>query len=133
MGLLRCLYKGQAHKYPMQSRKICLTCHSRPVAINYLRKEKIYYRKLCSHCLRKGKRAKANPPLWFKSGYRKKEVCEVCKFKAPFPKEQLTVCHIDGDLKNVAWINLKTVCLNCLCTISKSKLSWKPGELEPDL
>jgi hypothetical protein len=117
----------------MKSRKLCPGCHGRPVAINYIRKSKVYYRSLCSHCLRKGKRLKNQPPLWFKSGYRKKDLCEHCKFKAKFPKEQLTVFHVDGDLKNVSWLNLKTVCLNCAVEISRSTLPWRRADLEPDV
>ena len=93
-------------------RPICLTCNQNPVAVNYRTGDKIRYRKLCNACIKKGKKVKA-VPAWFRAGYRKKSHCERCGFKAKYLDKQMSVYHLDGNLRNVATINLKTVCLNC--------------------
>jgi hypothetical protein len=43
------------------------------------------------------------------------------------------VCHVDGDMNNVAVRNLKTVCQNCVIEVAKSTMPWRPGDLEPDV
>ena len=116
----------------MTERKICPVCSLRPVAVNYIRDEKVHYRRVCSHCSRKGKKVKPQPPQWYKSGYRKKPQCERCGFKAEYPAEQLMIFHVDGNLRNNDWSNLKTVCLNCRPVVYKSRLPWKSADVVPD-
>lgn len=113
-------------------RPTCLLCHQNPVAINYTSNGKIRYRKVCNSCSRKGKKLKPVPPSWFKSGYRKKPGCEKCGYRAKFPEKQLTVFHLDGNLRNTDSINLKTVCLNCRVEVSASKLPWRESPIIPD-
>lgn len=83
-------------------------------------------------CLRKGRKLKPASPGWYRAGYRKKDVCEKCGFKAKYPSEQLRVYVVDGNLKNLDWNNLRTVCLLCQVDIQNSKLPWKPSEIVPD-
>ena len=110
----------------MENRPICPSCNTRPVAINCYSGDKVYYRKMCDSCIRKGRKLKPKSPAWALSGYKKKPHCEKCGFVAKHV-EQLNVFHIDGSLKNNDWVNLKTVCLNCTKEIDKSKLRWKPS------
>lgn len=115
----------------MQDRKLCPVCHQRPVAINCIKNNKTYYRKICDVCSRQGKKIKPKPPAWALTGYKKKPQCEKCSFKSKYP-EQLGVFYIDGNLKNNNWVNLKTVCLNCQQEVYKSRLPWKQETLTPD-
>lgn len=113
-------------------RPVCPLCHQNPVAINYTSNGKTRYRKICNSCARKGKKLKPIPPPWFKAGYRKKPVCEKCGYHAKYPEKQMTVYHIDGNLRNTATMNLKTVCLNCRVEIANSKLPWRESPITPD-
>ena len=115
----------------MKSRNLCPVCHERPVAINCYHDNRPYYRKLCDPCLRKGKKLKPVPPLWFKMGYRKKLSCDKCGFTATTPK-QMFVFHVDGNLKNVDWANLRTVCANCQIEIFSSNTGWAAAPIVPD-
>jgi hypothetical protein len=112
-------------------RKLCPSCRQRPVAVNYVKNEKTYYRRLCDVCGKLKANQKPKAPAWFISGYRKKPHCEKCGFKAKFA-DQLAVFYVDGNLKNNDWSNLKTVCLNCQVEVFKLKLPWKAGPLLPD-
>jgi hypothetical protein len=113
-------------------RPMCCICNQSPAAVNYIRNNKHYYRKICDGCRRKGKKVKPIPPGWFKAGYRKKHVCDKCGWRAKYPEKQMSVFHIDGNLKNNDNFNLKTVCLNCRVEISMSRLPWKEAEVKPD-
>jgi hypothetical protein len=42
------------------------------------------------------------------------------------------VYHIDGDLNNTALRNLKTICKNCVEEVSRTEVTWRTGDLEPD-
>lgn len=114
-----------------ERRKICPTCHQRPVAVNKHNHltGKIYYRKLCDACIRLGRKAPVQLQGWIKAGYRKKSTCERCGFKIKFP-EQSTVFHIDGDLRNCDHNNLRTVCLNCRAELQYSKLHWRESNIK---
>lgn len=107
-------------------RLLCPVCTSRPVAINRHIGEKTYYRKVCDRCSKAGKKHRV-VPLWALRGYKKKPQCEKCGFLADMPDKQLQVFHVDGNLKNVDWVNLKTICLNCQPVVYKSRLPWKPA------
>ena len=115
----------------MHQRPLCPVCNERPVAINCVKNEKTYYRKVCDSCSRKGKKLKPQAPQWFKRGYRKKPQCDQCGFKFKFPDQSL-VYHVDGNLNNTDLNNLKTVCLNCRVELSKSRLPWKAAKVVPD-
>jgi len=92
-------------------RKLCPTCTTNPVAINYRKDSQLHYRSQCLSCIRKGRKIKPAAPGWFKSGYRKKDRCEKCNFKSRYPEDQLRVFYVDGNLRNNNWANLKTICL----------------------
>lgn len=115
------------NKYVM-SRKVCPICNQHPVAINYYRHNKTYYRTACTPCIHK-KRRITSIPSWIKSGYKKKEKCDRCGFKFKLP-DQSNVYYIDGNDRNTNWANLKTICLNCQSEVAKTH--WKPGTLTPD-
>jgi hypothetical protein len=109
-------------------RPLC-TCGERPAAINYRKEGKIYYRKKCERCLRKG--LSHGIPLWRQRGYEKKTACEKCSFKSKY-SEVFNVFHIDGDLNNCRPNNLKTICANCQRTLQKEGVKWRQGDLRPD-
>jgi hypothetical protein len=119
------------HKYHMQKRDLCPACNDRPVAVNYVLEGVIHYRSRCDACIRKGKKAPKKTPAWYRAGYRKKLQCDHCGFVAKLPDKQLHVYHIDGNLKNVDRINLRTVCLNCQQVLYQERLPWKPAEHVP--
>lgn len=100
-----------------------------PVALNYYRKEKAYYRTACTGCIHKKRKPTPEVPGWIRSGYKKREHCDRCGFKFKHI-EQSNVYHVDGNLNNNNWVNLKTICLNCQPEITKTR--WKPGDLKPD-
>ena len=72
------------------------------------------------------------PPGWMKSGYKKKERCEKCSFRFKF-SDQATVYHVDGNVENNDWSNLKTVCANCGIEVRHGNLAWVTSEITPDL
>jgi hypothetical protein len=109
-------------------RKLCAKCKSRPVAINYRKEGRIYYRRKCDHCSRGSRDAR---PLWELSGYKKKLVCDHCRFTSKHP-DQFDVFHVDGDLKNCRPTNLKTICANCSRVLYKEGVQWRLGDLVPD-
>lgn len=109
-------------------RKLCKECNERPVAINYYKKNKTYYRSKCDHCSRG---LKDERPLWLLANYKKKNVCDRCGFKSAH-KEVFNVFHVDGDLTNCRHNNLKTVCANCQRTLHKDGVKWRQGDLTAD-
>lgn len=114
-------------------RPICQACRIRVAAVNYVRKGKKYYRSKCGRCIKGQKPLRSDDAsAWFKAGYRKKPFCEKCGFKAKILK-QIIVYHIDGDLKNIAPNNLKSVCLNCHMELQSKGTEWKQGHLVPDI
>ncbi len=109
-------------------RDLCQKCGKRPVAINYYKAGKTFYRSKCDHC---AKGRKQERPLYEKHGYKKKNICDRCNFTSKF-SEQFNVFYIDGDPSNNRYTNLKTVCANCQRILHKLKLPWKQGDLRPD-
>lgn len=109
-------------------RELCKKCTKRPVAINYYKDGKAFYRSVCDHCSRN--RSEGNP-LWALSGYKKKLVCDKCGFKSQHP-DTFDVFHVDGNLTNCRFTNLKTVCANCQRVLYKEGVKWKQGDLRPD-
>jgi hypothetical protein len=113
----------------MTIRKLCRTCDKRPVAVNYYKQGEAHYRSQCDHCARV---AKEGVPSWYKAGYRKKSKCDRCGYTSQFP-QQFNVYHVDGNLRNCRYDNLKTVCANCQRVLHSTDGSWKQGDLTPDL
>jgi hypothetical protein len=112
-------------------RPICSTCNKNLCAINYIRNGFTHYRKLCDECGRKKTKKKPRTPNWQRSGYKKKSNCDLCGFKSVYTS-QTTVYHIDGNLENIEFINLRTICLNCVEIVKKKEVNWKRGDLEVD-
>lgn len=109
-------------------RNICKVCQQRPVAVNYYKHGKPFYRSKCDHCSRN---RTDGIPLWSKSGYKKKFSCDKCGYISKH-QEQFNVYYIDGNPSNVKYSNLKTVCANCQRILHKLKLPWRQGDLTPD-
>jgi len=107
-------------------RPLC-SCGLRPVAVNYYKNGKPYYRHHCGACDRGVKL-----PRWVTSGYKPKSSCDKCGFRSPHA-EVFNVFHVDGDLNNCRHTNLKTVCANCQRVLHKEGVRWKQGDLVPDL
>ena len=110
-------------------RPLC-QCGMRPAAVNYKKGNKTYYRKKCEICLKHGT-VGFGIPKWKQVGYEKKDVCEKCGFKGKH-KEQFNVFHIDGNLLNCQFRNLKTICANCQRVLHLDGVKWKQGDLSPD-
>lgn len=110
-------------------RPLCV-CGHRPAAVNYHKDGRTFYRKKCEICLKHGG-VGHGIPKWRQAGYEKKCVCEKCGFKSKHT-EQFNVFHVDGDLNNCRYNNLKTVCANCQRTLHKEGVKWKQGDLVPD-
>jgi hypothetical protein len=116
----------------MLNRDLCPVCRNNPVAVNYIRDGVRHYRNSCAACIRKSRKIKEPPPLWAKSGYKKKDRCEMCNFKAKLPAKQLFVFHVDGNLKNTNSFNLKTICANCRIELAGGNVPWKASPIVPD-
>jgi hypothetical protein len=109
-------------------RDLCRSCGQRPVAINYYKEGKPFYRSKCDHCAKERTEGKSR---WALSGYKKKATCDKCGFASKY-EEQFNVYMIDGDPTNCRFNNLKTVCANCQRILHKLKLPWRQGDLRPD-
>jgi len=109
-------------------RDLCKKCQRRPVAVNYKKEDRVYYRSVCDHC---AKDFKTDRPSWIRSGYKKKTVCDKCGFQGK-DLAQFDVYHVDGDINNCKYSNLKSVCANCQRILHKLKAPWKQGDLTPD-
>jgi DNA-directed RNA polymerase subunit RPC12/RpoP len=107
-------------------RPLC-NCGRAPVAINYYKLGKPFYRSQCGLCINGVKQ-----PRWQTAGYKMKPACDKCGFKSLF-KEVFNVFHVDGDLNNCRHTNLKTVCANCQRLLHREGAKWKQGDLVPDL
>jgi hypothetical protein len=109
-------------------RKLCKSCGQRPTAINYYRNGVAHYRTQCDHCAR----VSANgTPRWARAGYKKKLKCDRCGYTSKY-SEQFNVFHVDGNLSNCRYDNLKTVCANCQRLLHTQHLPWRQGDLVPD-
>lgn len=112
------------------NRPLCTACKGNLAAINYKIGDKTYYRKICSSCLRKGRRTREMPG-WTKTGYKKKIACERCGFIAKL-HTQIFVFYLDGNLKNNNWVNLRSVCANCRIELNSNKTTWRESPLIAD-
>lgn len=109
-------------------RDLCKKCGKKPVAVNYKKGEKIFYRSKCDSCSRA---SGLGVPNWYKAGYRLQAKCDKCGFTSKH-REQFNVYYIDGNPSNCNINNLKTVCANCQRILHKLKLAWRQGDLTPD-
>ena len=110
---------------------MCNTCNKHVCAVNYIKNGVRHYRSICDTCGKKKQKKSPKQYAWEKAGYQKKSVCDVCGFNAIY-HTQMTVFYIDGDLTNNQFINLRTVCLNCIEVIKKKEVRWKRGDLQVD-
>ena len=114
------------------TRPLCIQCKSKPRAYGYRKGTKVYWRKLCDTCSRKKKKLRTGGITALqRSGYRKKNKCELCGFKAQ-KTIQLDVFFVDGNMRNTIVTNLKTVCANCQRLGGIKRLGWKIGDLVAD-
>lgn len=105
--------------------KLCNICNSNNVTVNYTRNGKTYYRKTCYHCNKKKKLDNELPVLLLKkSGYKKKNVCDRCGFKAK-TQAQMKIYYKDNNIYNVSPNNLRSYCANCLIEINNNPSSSK--------
>lgn len=86
---------------------------------------------MCDECGRKKNKKKPRTSSWQKAGYKKKATCDLCGFNSIYPS-QMTVFHIDGNLENVQFSNLRSICLNCVEVVKKKEINWKRGDLQVD-
>jgi hypothetical protein len=107
----------------------CPICRQHPVAINYYRHGKVYYRSACTPCIHAKRERPVPVPTWLRSGYKKNTKCDRCSFRFK-NNEQSRVYYIDGNTENAHWSNLKTICLNCEPEITVTR--WRPGTIQPD-
>jgi hypothetical protein len=112
-------------------RPICIQCNKNHCAVNYVKQGVRHYRSICDDCGKKKSKKKPRFFAWEKAGYKKKPACDLCGFKAVYPS-QLSVFHIDGNLNNTEFINLRTICLNCVEVVKKKDVTWKRGDLVVD-
>lgn len=109
-------------------RDLCKSCGRRPVAVNYYKEGKPYFRSKCDHC---SKKRNLESPRWATAGYKKKNSCDRCGYTSKYP-EQFDVYYVDGYPSNCRFTNLKTVCANCQRILHSLKLPWRKGDLIPD-
>lgn len=115
------------------SRPLCKSCGKHPAAVNYHKGKKIFYRKRCESCNKRTAQDKAKlKPRWLTAGYKKKNICEKCGFKAKH-NSQMFVYFIDGDMQNIHITNLKSVCSNCQIDLALEPRGWSQGDLVVDL
>ncbi len=112
-------------------RPICKECNKNPRAINYVREGVKHYRSICDECGKKKSKVKNRRTTWEKAGYKKKPTCDICGFRSLYPS-QITVFHIDGDLRNTAFSNLRSICLNCVEVVKRKEVTWRRGDLQVD-
>ena len=112
-------------------RPICNVCNQRMVAVNYRKDDVVHYRSRCDRCIKQKKKIRPPDALWKKAGYKKKPTCDRCGFK-PKLTSQTLVYHMDGNMRNVALNNLRTVCLNCVEEVKRLDVPWVPNPLQAD-
>ena len=110
-------------------RPLCI-CGFRPAAVNYKKNGRTFYRKKCEKCLHSST-TKIGISKYKIIGYEKKKFCEKCGFKSPYD-EIFNIFHVDGNLKNLRFNNLKTICANCQRVLHINGVKWKQGDLLPD-
>lgn len=105
--------------------KMCNICNKHPVAKNYVRKGKTYYRKICYYCIKEKKNQKKEAvQLLKKSGYRMKTNCDRCGFVAK-ATEQIRIHFRDNNKYNVSLSNLRSYCVNCIIEVKNNPAADK--------
>jgi Protein of unknown function (DUF3716) len=99
--------------------------------VNYYYKGQPYFRKKCHQCSKQASHPVLSQPLWQQQGYQKKKQCDRCGFKSQI-FQVMTVYVVDGDLRNTAPNNLRTVCANCQILLSVTGEGWRNAELISD-
>ena len=112
-------------------RPICKSCNKNHCAVNYKRNGVTHYRSICDDCRKKYPKGFRRIHTWERAGYKKKPHCDLCGFKSLYPS-QIVVFHIDGDLENVIFNNLRSICLNCIEVVKHKEVNWKRGDLTVD-
>jgi len=112
-------------------RPICKECNKNYRAVNYKRDGVTHYRSICDECGSKKVKTKAKIANWEKKGYKKKTTCDLCGFKCSYPT-QMTVFYIDGNMKNIEFTNLRSICLNCVEVVKRKDVNWRRGDLQVD-
>jgi len=123
--------KGKKGQLNMIMRPLCSNCKQRPKAVNYHKNGKVFYRKQCEICV-KNKGKILGLPRWQMAGYVKKTECDKCSYKSKHP-QQFNVYHMDGNLNNCRYNNLKTICANCQRMLQIQGFKWTQGDLLPDV
>jgi len=116
------------YKYRME-RQLCPICRKHPVAINYYRNNKTYYRRACTPCIHRRRTIPQPVPGWIKSGYKRRDRCDRCAFRFKLV-EQSEVYYIDGNTSNNHWANLRTLCRNCQLEVANT--NWRPSSIKVD-
>lgn len=112
-------------------RPICDSCNKNVRSINYVRDGITHYRSKCDECRRKSAKLAPRKANWMRSGYNKKPTCDLCGFHSVYPS-QITVFHINGDLEDISFKNLKSICLNCIEVVKRKEVNWRRGDLKVD-
>ena len=112
-------------------RPICETCNKNFRSINYIKNGITHYRSQCDPCRRERAKLPPRRANWITSGYKKKPTCDLCGFKCVY-QTQIVVYHIDGNLENIEFSNLRSICLNCVEVVKKTKVTWRRGDLKVD-
>lgn len=112
-------------------RPFCPKCNKKLCAINYKRDGVLHYRSVCNDCGKNKPKKKSGIHKWQTAGYNKKPACDLCGFKSIYPS-QITVFHIDGNLNNTEFSNLRSICLNCVEVVKRKQVNWKRGDLQVD-
>ena len=129
-GDLNCLCKGLVINTLMK-RPLCQVCNRNLCAINYKKNNVYHYRTRCGTCINRNRNKKPPVPRWQSQGYKKKNTCDRCGFTSRY-HTQILVYHIDGNLNNTTFLNLRSICLNCSITIQHQEQHWQPGDVQPD-
>ena len=110
-------------------RPLCKSCGAKHCGINYYKEGRAFYRSKCDTCSRG---ATPKKPRWAQQGYTKRDRCDKCGYRSKYT-EQFNVYHVDGNLNNCRPNNLKTICANCQRILHKDGVTWRQGDLTPDL
>jgi len=113
-------------------RPMCKVCNVNFCSVNYIKNGIRHYKSNCTNCRRKIKKLPPRKPKWMSSGYKKKTTCDYCGFRSIYPS-QMTVFHINGNLEDVNYTNLRTICLNCVEVVKRREVNWKKGDLQIDI
>jgi len=124
-------FEGTINIIMSKIRPICKQCNKNFCAINYVRNNITHYRSICNECGSKKIKKRPTKSNWEKAGYTKKSTCDICGFRSLY-HTQMIVFHIDGNLRNTNYSNLRSICLNCVEVVKRKEITWKRGDLQVD-